>query len=154
MPFSPSQQEALHKAIKEYSFPPEYYDFILDRPERLEDTRAVEARIKADLISGDMNLVKNGGSNVLYWGFARMKYIRDFRFNRFREKVTRDNLCAATELFHSSGAPSLIKIKDIGLPEYSGMSFVSKIRMFLDPEKSATLDRLRNSNILVRSIPD
>jgi hypothetical protein len=141
MPLSPSQKEELHKAIKEYSFPPEYYDFILDRPERLEDTRAVEARIKADLISGDMNLVKNGLSNVLYWGFARMKKIRDFRFNRFREKVTRDNLCAATELFHTSGAPSLIKIKDIGLPEFSGMSFVSKIRMFLDPEKSATLDR-------------
>lgn len=88
-----------------------------------------------------MNLVKNGLSNVLYWGFARMKKIRDFRFNRFREKVTRDNLCAATELFHTSGAPSLIKIKDLGLPEFSGMSFVSKIRMFLDPKKSATLDR-------------
>ncbi|MDD5762340.1 MAG: hypothetical protein PHP88_07495 [bacterium] len=55
--------------------------------------------------------------------------------------MSQDKLCAATELFHTSFAPSLIKIKKIGLPEFSGMSFISKIRMFLDPEKSATLDR-------------
>jgi len=140
MPLSPSQKEELHKAIKGYSFPPEYYDFILDRPERLEDTRAVEARIKADLISGDTNLVKNGLSNVLYWGYAQMG-IRCTRVRRFRDNVTKDKLCAATELFHATVSPSLIKIKKIGLPQFSGMSFISKIRMFLDPEKSATLDR-------------
>lgn len=140
MPLSPSQKEELHKAIKEYSFPPEYYDFILDRPERIENTRAVEARIKADLISGDLNLFKNGLSNVLYWGYSQMG-IRCTRVRRFRDNVTKDKLCAAIELFHASVSPSLIKIKNFGLPEFSGMSFVSKIRMFLDPENSATLDR-------------
>lgn len=58
-----------------------------------------------------------------------------------KEELHKDKLCAATELFHASVSPSLIKIKNFGLPEFSGMSFVSKIRMFLDPEKSATLDR-------------
>jgi len=101
MPLSPSQKEALHKAIKEYSFPPEYYDFILDRPERLENTRAVEARIQVDLISSNINLVKNGLSNVLHWGFARMRY-RGIRVTDFWTKVITAQLEAATSLFISS----------------------------------------------------
>jgi hypothetical protein len=137
---SPSQKEELHKAIKEFSFPPEYYNFILDRPERLENTRAVEARIKVDLISSNINLVKNGLSNVLSWGFARMRF-RDVRVDDFRTKVTTPQLEAATSLFISGILPSLYEIKRIGLPQFSGVSFVSKIRMFLDPENSATLDR-------------
>ncbi|SPD74227.1 conserved hypothetical protein [uncultured Desulfobacterium sp.] len=32
-------------------------------------------------------------------------------------------------------------IKEIGLPQYSGMSFISKIRMFLDPTKYVVLDQ-------------
>jgi hypothetical protein len=36
--------------------------------------------------------------------------------------------------------PSVVEIKNLGLPEFSGLSFVSKVRMFLDPDKSATLD--------------
>ena len=37
--------------------------------------------------------------------------------------------------------PTLLALKKLRLPQFSGMSFVSKIRMFLDPANSATLDR-------------
>ena len=140
MPLSQSQKEELHKAIKEFSFPPEDYDFFLGRAECLEDTRAVEVRIKPNLIFGDTEGVKNGFSNVLYWGFARMGF-RDKRVKDFRTKVTTAQLKAAISLFRTTISPSLSEIKRIGLPKFRYVSFVSKIRMFLSPENSATLDR-------------
>jgi len=140
MPLSPSQKEILRRAIRDYSFPPELYDFILDRPDPQPDTRAVEAKIKADLICGDPKRVKNGLSNVLYWGFARMA-IRDTRVGVFRNNVTDDGLDRAAKLFCTSISPPLTAIGKLELPQFSGVSFVSKIRMFLNPETSATLDR-------------
>jgi len=66
--------------------------------------------------------------------------IRDTRVERFRTKVTASQLKRAAELFQRSRFPSVGEIKKLGLPEFSGLSFVSKIRMFLDPDDSATLD--------------
>ena len=89
--------------------------------------------------SGEPDQVKNGLSNVLYWGYAQMG-IRDTRVQRFRTKVTITQLKQACQLFRRSDLPSVVEIKNLGLPEFSGLSFVSKVRMFLDPNKSATLD--------------
>ena len=37
--------------------------------------------------------------------------------------------------------PCLVRIQKINMPEYSGVSFVSKVRMFLDPENYPVLDK-------------
>lgn len=66
--------------------------------------------------------------------------IRETRVRRFREKVTRTELVRAADLFRRTDSPSVVQIKSLGLPEFSGLSFVSKIRMFLDPDHFATLD--------------
>ncbi len=140
MPLSPSQKESLRQAIRGYSFPPELYDFILGRPDPQPNMRAVEANIKADLICGDPERVKNGLSNVLYWGFARMD-IRDIRVATFRKNVVDADVGAAASLFRATSSPPLTEIRKLGLPQFSGVSFVSKVRMFLNPHESATLDR-------------
>lgn len=140
MPLSFSQKESLLQAIEGYAFPPEFYDFNLGRPDPQVDTHAIEVRIKADLTCGDTERVKNGLSNVLYWGFSQMGF-RPKRVSIFRENVTPKQLGGAAKLFRASISPPLTEIRKLGLPQFSGVSFVSKIRMFLDPEKSATLDR-------------
>jgi hypothetical protein len=133
------QKECLRDAIDGYSFPSDYFDFVANAPARLANTNAVEFRIRRDLTSGEPERVKNGLSNVLYWGYAQMG-IRETRVHRFREKVTLSQLKQAGDLFRRSHLPSVLNIKKLRLAEFSGLSFVSKIRMFLDPDKSAALD--------------
>jgi hypothetical protein len=137
---SAQQKDRLRIAIVGYAFPADHFDFSRNAPERLADTRAVEIAIGRDLRSGEPELVKNGLSNVLYWGYGQMG-IRDTRVSRFRTKVTSSQLTQAGALFRRSPVPSVAEIKRLDLPEFSGLSFVSKIRMFLDPDHSATLDR-------------
>ena len=59
---------------------------------------------------------------------------------KFRDKVTHEQLVAARDLFKNE-KPSIKELKSLGMPEYSGISFLSKIRMFFSPTNSATLDR-------------
>ncbi|MEN4918461.1 hypothetical protein ABE485_07295 [Achromobacter spanius] len=99
----------------------------------------VESRIRQDLLSETG--VKDGLSNVLYWGFAQMGGLAPIRADRFRSSVTQDQLASATQLFSVSPCPSLVSIARLKLPQFSGVSFVSKVRMFLDPNGSATLDK-------------
>ncbi|MBS1828207.1 MAG: hypothetical protein JST93_23075 [Acidobacteria bacterium] len=101
--------------------------------------RDVESRVKEALQSGSVDTVRDGLSNVLYWGYAQIGY-RSNRIQRFRELVTVSMLESAAVLFKQR-SPSVIDIMELKLPEFSGLSFVSKIRMFLDPERSAVLDK-------------
>jgi hypothetical protein len=137
---SQQQKDCLRDAIERYDFPSDYFDFGRNSAEHLANTKDVEVRIGRHLTSGDPERVKNGLSNVLYWGYAQMG-IRDTRVQHFRSKVNVYELKRACDLFRRSGLPSVLEIKDLGLPEFSGLSFVSKIRVFLDPDKSAALDR-------------
>lgn len=139
MPLSQQQEDCLRNAIESYRFPSDYFDFVRNTPERLEDARAVEVRIWGGLTSSDPEGLKNGLSNVLYWGYAQMG-IRDIRVQRFRSNVNVSELNRACDLFQRSTLPSVLEIKKLRLPEFSGLSFVSKVRMFLDPDKSAVLD--------------
>ncbi len=100
----------------------------------------IEKYIKDLLISKDSLMVKNGLSNVLYWGYATSGY-RDYRVSEFRNKVTPEQLADFKLLFSQSKKPSMLELKKVGMPQYSGISFLSKIRMFLDPDNSATLDK-------------
>lgn len=139
MPLSQQQKSKLAGAIKNYSFPSVCYDFIHNTPCRMDNMADLETLIRQELISNDWQRVKDGLSNVLYWGYAQMG-IRDTRVDRFRSKINKNKAHEAASLFNRRHLPTLVEIKSIGLPEFSGVSFVSKIRMFLDPINSATLD--------------
>ncbi|MHB0929330.1 MAG: hypothetical protein ACYC3W_10615 [Candidatus Nanopelagicales bacterium] len=100
----------------------------------------VENYIGTLLRSNNYIEVKNGLSNVLYWGYAQIRY-RDVRVNKFKDNVTEDMIDIFINLVRSFGVPSMIQVKNIKMPEYSGVSFVSKILMFLCPEKYCVLDQ-------------
>jgi hypothetical protein len=140
MPLGDDDKQALQEAIDGYSFPPSYYDFVNNRPLAQAAMSKVEELVQSDLRSGDPFLVKNGLSNVLYWGYAQIGY-RDTRVKRFRDKVTPYQLEAGARIFQDLVGDGLMQIKGLGFPEFSGMSFISKIRMFLAPEDYVVLDQ-------------
>ena len=135
-----NQVVALRNAITGYAFPCACYDFINNTPNHQPNMLAVENLIRVDLTSGNTSSVKNGLSNVLYWGYARIGF-RDFRLARFRTKVTVEKLMISATLFQNIVGDGLMQIKAIGLSEFSGMSFISKVRMFLDPENYVIFDK-------------
>lgn len=140
MALSQDEINILDEAIKEYSFPCVCYDFQKDQPLGFPNMIDVEKFIRKDLISGSSAYVKNGLSNVLYWGFAQVG-VRDRRVAIFRNQVTQGQLYDATTLFEEIRGNGLREIWRIKLPQFSGMSFISKVRMFLNPTKYAILDR-------------
>jgi hypothetical protein len=140
MILSSDQLNIFSKAIKEYSFPCAYYDFNNNCTSIQSEMIILEKLIKDDLLSGDRDIVKNGLSNVLYWGFAKIGY-RDIRVSTFRNQVSNGKLDDAIKLFSNINDDGLKEIKKIGLPQFSGMSFISKIRMFLDPKNYVILDQ-------------
>jgi hypothetical protein len=76
---------------------------------------------------------------VIYWGYAQIGY-RDHRVQRFRDQVVEDQLVAFVKLV-AFGSPGLGTIADLRLPQFSGISFVSKVLMFIDPERYCVLDK-------------
>ncbi len=138
MPLTSSQVDCLRTAIGDNAFPSAYFDFTENRPVMDIKMDEVEARIRRGLLSESG--VKDGLSNIIRWGFAQTMERAEYRVARFRSSVTTHQLEAAWRLFSSNSRPALLDIKRLMLPEFSGVSFVSKVRMFLDPERSATLD--------------
>lgn len=139
MPLTRSQAKCLSAAASRYAFPPAYFDYSSNVTITGLTMAEVEARIRHNLLSGTD--VKDGLSNVLYWGFAQMGGLAAVRVDRFRSTVTQHQLMAASQLFATNPRPTLLDIAGIKLPQFSGVSFVSKVRMFLDPKASATLDK-------------
>ncbi len=139
MPLNKEQIIEFQNAISSYNFPAVYKDF--DRNISHESNMGVvESKINNLLLSKDENQVKNGLSNVLYWGYAQVGY-RDFRVTRFRDSVTNEKIHKFQNLIQNKFRAATLKdIKKIKLPEFSGISFVSKILMFLDPENYPVLD--------------
>jgi len=131
--------DLLRKAIAVYAFPLVTFDFAAGGEIEHGGPRELELAIREKLLSGSPEEVKDGLSNVLHWGFARIAFGRK-RVARFREKVTAEKLSAAGALFRGLSGVGLIEIKKLGLPQFSMMPFVSKIRMFLDPANFVTLD--------------
>lgn len=124
-------------------FPPAYVDFTHGVPVRGLSTAQVEKRVRLDLRSGSPIRVRDGLSNVLYWGYAQMGGLAMVRVSRLRTLTTpsSSSIVAATHLFSRCACPALFAIKRLRLPQFSGVSFISKVRMFLDPGGSATLDQ-------------
>lgn len=141
MPLTTQQAVAFSGAIESYSFPAVLRGFAVKQRDTGLTMTDVEKRIHADLRSGDPARVREGLSNVLYWGFAQMGGLAVSRSDAFIDRAKGPQLQAATKLFFLNPRPLLLEIKKLGLPQFSAMSFVSKIRMFLDPAGSATLDK-------------
>ena len=131
MPLTDSQIEILRNAIEGYNFPCGYYDYENDCEVSHQAMYPVEKAVRNDLISGNNDSVKNGLSNVLYWGFAKIGF-RDTRVNKFRSEVRSGQLHDAAILFQHHENIDLMEIKSINLPQFSGMSFVSKIAIIGD----------------------
>ncbi|WP_016776999.1 zinc ribbon domain-containing protein [Anaerophaga thermohalophila] len=122
-----------------YDYPKKLFDFQTNKEVEFVNYRQLETNIQKNLRSSELEKIKDGLSNVLFWGYYRTGY-GVVRIDRFREKVTAQQLMAFHNLVVSNNF-SPINIKKIGLPEFSGFSFVSKIIMFLNPQKYVILDK-------------
>jgi len=76
---------------------------------------------------------------LIYWGYAQIGYRND-RVRRFRDQVTDDQLGRLRTLIES-GHPGLVAIGALRLPQFSGVSFVSKVLTFIDPGRYCVLDK-------------
>lgn len=130
---------SVRRAATEYSYPAKTYDFVEEREVDHGKTALVEALIRAQLMSENRNEVKDGLSNVLYWGYVRQGY-GSHRVRRFRDEVTDDQLEAFVECVRRSAGVGVEELRRLELPQFSGMSFVSKILMFMCPDRFPVLD--------------
>jgi hypothetical protein len=140
MPLTPEQIDLLGNAIREYNYPAVTFDFIDGREIAHDSMRSVEKTIRELLLSNEVATVKDGLSNVLFWGHYNAGF-RDKRVRKFREQVDNQNLIKSANLFQNLQDVGLRAIKGLKLPEFSNVSFISKVRMFLDPANYVVLDR-------------
>ena len=87
----------------------------------------------------EMAEVVDGLSNVLYWGHANANY-QWKRVEKFREGVSPAQIFQLVKTSNSLRDISLVGIRRIKLPQFRGVSFISKTMMFLCPSEYAVLD--------------
>jgi hypothetical protein len=129
----------LIEAIRDYDYPPVTYDFVKNREYPFGNMRDLESYLQGLLHATDEQRVKDGLSGVLYWGFYRVGY-RDDRVKKFREKVSDWQLRQALEAFSVLEGTGLNRLSKLGLPQFSNMAFVTKLRTFLEPKTYCVLD--------------
>jgi hypothetical protein len=134
-----SDASTLLQAISDFSFPTCVFDFSYGVERVLPSMSAVETVIHDDLRSEDRNRVRDGLANIVYWGWARAGF-RNARVQRLRERVSDDQLDAAIEAFRTLQGVGLTTLKRLRLPEFSNLSFLSKLRTFLDPHTFCVID--------------
>jgi hypothetical protein len=140
MPLTPPQILQLQNAITGFNFPPVYFDFDNNIEVVAQNMTEIETEIAGQLRSQERSITKYGLANVLYWGFAQIGF-RQNRINDFLNKVSDRQTIAFQDLMRQNEMPTMVAIKNIGLPQYSGMSFISKILMFLNPLTYCVLDQ-------------
>jgi hypothetical protein len=140
MPLNHNQQQILKDSIIGYSFPAVYYDFEMNTPGNAQNMADVEQYINTLLKSKNVIGAKHGLANVLYWGYAQVGF-REIRVTKLLDKVTENQITNFQKLLINSVIPTMIAIKNLNLPEFSGMSFISKILMFLNPQNYCILDK-------------
>ena len=121
-------------------FPTVAYDFRKSCELYHGDMAAVEVYIGKRLRAREAEAVKEGLANVLYWGYANSPGRRVHRVEKFLQDVSERMVDDFIAVVESQGTPGLFDIKKIGLPQFSGMSFVTKIIMFLNPDRHPVLD--------------
>jgi len=122
-----------------YDFPSRLYNFNDNKEIEFDNYRSLEGYIRNQLHSEHYSQIRDGLSNVLYWGYYRIGY-GETRIKIFRDEVTDLQLQSFKKLLQNNAA-NAINIKNIGMPQFSGFSFISKILMFLDPTKNVVLDK-------------
>lgn len=126
-------------AIRGYNFPCKAFDFVNNKQINFQAYSALERHIQAQLASQKLKVVKDGPSNILYWGYLTSAGRQTRRVQTFRNDVTDSQLKLFTVAVNS-GVSSLNVLSGIHMPQFSNVSFVSKILMFLDPARFVTLD--------------
>jgi hypothetical protein len=132
--------DALIEAIRTYDYPPITYDFSEGRERVFPSMVDLEHFLKDLLLSGDVHLLKDGLSGILFWGYYRVAY-RDRRVKTFRDQVCDVHLQNASEIFPTLEGTGLMLLKRVSLPQFSKMAFVTKLRTFLDPDHYCVLDK-------------
>ena len=162
MTLSSGEIEKLEAAINEYDFPAIYFDFDNGTGKLARNMAEIENVIADQLRSREIERTKHGLINILYWGYARDGRRND-KISRFLNATTDQHINNFQALVKDGNIPSIMDIYDLKMPQYSGMSFISKILMFLDPKNYCVLDRkisklrthgsLKSLNSLVFSPP-
>ncbi|MCX5821554.1 MAG: hypothetical protein NT047_16850 [Deltaproteobacteria bacterium] len=140
MPLTGEQIAFFREAIEGYSFPAVYYDFLKNREVQSSSMADVEHAINGQLCSSHTGDVKKGLANILYWGYANVGY-RKKRVEDLNNNITVQQIKTFQALLANDRTPTLTEIKTIHIPQYSGMSFLSKVLMFLNPTYYCVLDR-------------
>jgi hypothetical protein len=140
VPLNGHQVETLCKAIKSYNYPAKLYNFEQKCEIQFTSMRKLESYLKEKLLSTNPVEVKWGLANIIYWGYLNAGYCMS-RVQEFLDKIKQKHIQDAITLFSKIKGDGLMEIKKINLPQFSNMSFVSKLRMFLDPENYVVLDR-------------
>ncbi len=96
--------------------------------------------INGQLRSAHAEDVRHGLANILYWGYANVGD-RDTRVADLNGNIAMGQIQAFQTLVANSCAPTMAEIKTIRIPQYSGMSFLSKVLMFLNPMEYCVLDK-------------
>ena len=131
----------LEDAVNNYRFPPVFYDFSNGTKVIAESMTTVEQVIKAQLTAKSLDQVKYGLANVIYWGNANAGY-QMHRTNKILNSITSEQLTSFMQLVAEGSVPTMKQIKDLKMPQFSGVSFISKIVAFLDPDNHCVLDLL------------
>jgi len=147
MSLTPAQITQLREAITGYTFPAVYCDFNNGHNKiKAQNMTKVEAVIAGQLRSQKTIDTKHGLANILYWGYAKIGF-GGIRVDRFLRRVSDKQIRAFQDLVSKNNMPTMMEIKRTKMPEYSGVSFISKILMFLNPNTYCVLDKqikLRN----------
>ena len=110
MPLNEAQTEGLSNATRNYNYPFVTYDFGHNIRMQHPNKYSFENSIRQQLTSGDEDVVRDGLSNVLYWGYERDNR-RDYKVCEFRKNIWSsqdlDNLNAVS--------PSLEEISSVAL---------------------------------------
>lgn len=139
MPLNNNHVELLEQSILGYEFPTIYRDFETGEVVRGESMAEVESMIQDLLLSEDLARIKFGLANVIFWGNANAGY-RDHRVNQFLNSVTNEQIDAFRQLLTAFPVPSARQIRNLKIPGYSGLSFITKVVAFLDPDNFCVLD--------------
>jgi len=140
MPLTPGQIVQLDEAINGYAFPAVYFDFNNDIEVVEQNMVEVEAVLAGQLRSQTVVSTKHGLGNVLYWGFAKIGFRRN-RINDFMSNVLYQQISDFQALINGNNIPTMMDVHRICMPQYSGISFISKILMFLNPTAYCVLDK-------------
>lgn len=139
MALNSNQIKQLSSAICPSNFPSIYCDFLTGQSIQAATVKDVEEAIRKLLLSSSTQEVKHGLANIIYWGYADVVY-RDQRVSHFLERANDDVIQVFQRLLQTQGTLNLIQLKNVRLPDYSGMSSLSKILTFLNPQDYCVLD--------------